>query len=114
MGGTTPKFEGHNWGSRVPHLRDGFIVVKVGIVCGSKRPYSCPTHNSLGNPHLPTYVYRSTAKKPPRRTSTTAVFDNPAGAEIHKPNLMNTLHQPTPLYKTFSTSKHQGPDLTHM
>jgi hypothetical protein len=24
----------------VPHLRDGFIVAKVGIVCGSKRPLS--------------------------------------------------------------------------
>ena len=40
---------------RVPHLRDGFIVAKVGLVCGSKRPLpthaaGCPTHAQRRGP----------------------------------------------------------------
>ena len=32
----------------VPHLRGNFIVAKVGIVCGSKRPLSSTQPQTLG------------------------------------------------------------------
>src|ERR1700733_5118811 len=81
--------------NRVPHLRDSFIVAKVGeaaqLLATTTKPIHPQTSGShrarYWNKYLPTDVYRSTAEKPPRRISITESLTTQPKAKLINLNL---------------------------